>query len=86
MGHQTSAKLKVHNMTASSTFTFGSAEITQAVIVNTASPSVTIRDENNNDFKIAENGKLSISSVNGINVSGISVITASGGTCDIIYH
>ena len=73
-------------MSASETFTFNSLEITQAIIKNTASAVVTVRDENNNDFTIEENGKLSISSVNGINVSGISIITASGGTCDIMYH
>jgi hypothetical protein len=86
MGHSTSAKLKVKNMGASQTFVFDSNDITQCVIVNKGTPEVTIRDTDSNDFTIAQNGKLSLSGINLLNVSGVTVITASGGSCSIIYH
>ena len=84
--HSTSSKIIVKNMVASETFSFDSNDITQCVIVNKGTPEVTVRDENNNDFTIAENGKLSLSSVNGLNVSGVTLITGVGGSCSIIYH
>ena len=87
MGRSTSAEIINHKMTASQTFVFRHGEIQQTLLNNTGTSVILIRDKNNIDFTIPVNGSWNISSVNGvINVSGITIITGSGGSCDIMYH
>ena len=86
MGRETSVEIINHKMTASQSFSFNSSEITQCLLNNTGTSVIQIRSSANVDFTIPVNGSWNISSVNGINVTGITIITVSGGSCDIMYY
>lgn len=72
-------------MTASQTFSFNSVDIVQCLLNNTGTSVIQIRSTQNIDFTIPVNGSWNISSTDGINVSGITIVTVSGGSCDIMY-
>lgn len=81
----TSKKFTVKNMGASQTFNFNGSDFEQVVIHNTNTPDVYLRDENNNDFVIKQGVSFNLSTIPSKAISGLTVVTQSGGTASIAY-
>jgi hypothetical protein len=81
----TSKKFKVKLMTASQTFSFNDQDFEQAVVENTGSVDVYLRDEANVDFVLGAGKSFDVSTIPAKAISGLTVVTIATGTCQIAY-
>lgn len=81
----TSKQFKVKVMGASDSFSFGNKDWEQAVVVNVGTPDVKLKDADNNEFTVLSGASFNATALSPKALGGMTVVTASGGACEIAY-
>ena len=81
----TAKQFRVKLMGGSETFSFNDKDWEQAVIQNTGTAPVYLRDSNNIDFTVSENEAFNASTLPSKALSGMTVITGVGGAAQIAF-
>ena len=76
---------KVKIMGADDTFAFNGKDFEQAVIHNTGTDDLFLRDDNDIDFVLETGVSFNLSTLPVKAINGLTVVTQASGACQIAY-
>lgn len=80
-----SKEFRVKIMGAAEEFNFNNKDFEQAVVYNPNAPDVYLRDDDGNDFPLAQGVSFDLSTLPSKSMSGLTVVTQASGAANIAY-